>query len=135
MLIGLAAAGVTAMLALPAPAVAKERPADGVRNVEQMEFSARRRDRRVVIRSGPRRAYHRSFYRPHRYAYAPYRYAYHRPYRAYRYAYRPYRAYRYAYAPAYYAYPYHTYAYAPYYYRRGPHIGFGPFGFSIGFGF
>jgi hypothetical protein len=111
-LIGLAAAGVTAMLTLPAPAVAKERPADGVRNVEQMEFSARRRHRRVVRHyHGPRHVY-RS-YRPYRYAYGP------------RYRYRPYYS-------SYY-YPYQSYAYAPYYYRPGPFFSIGPFG--IGFGF
>ena len=119
-LMGLAAAGVTAMLALPAPAIAKERPADGVRNLDQMEFSARRRHRRVIRHYyGPRYGY-RS-YRPYRYAYGP------------RYRYRPYYA---AYGYPYYAsygYPYHSYAYAPYYYRPGPFFSIGPFG--IGFGF
>jgi hypothetical protein len=121
-LIGLAAAGVTAMLALPAPAVANERPGDGVRNVEQMEFSARRRGRRVVRHFyGPRRVYHRSWYRPYRYAYWP-RYSYYRPYYA-------------SYGYPYYSYAYSPYYYSPWYYRRGPHFAFGPFGFSIGFGF
>ncbi len=124
-LIGLAAVGVTAMLTLPAPATAKERPADGVRNAEQMEFSSGRRARRHVRHYrhgrhfyGPRRVYSRSYYRPYRYAYSPYRYGYSRPYYAS------------------YGYPYYSYAYSPYYrplYRPGPFISIGPFG--IGFGF
>jgi hypothetical protein len=124
-LIGLAAAGVTAMLALPAPAIAKDRPADGVRNVEQMEFSAGRRVRRHVWRHhGPRRVYHRhwharSWYRPYRHAYWP------------RYRSWPYYA---SYSYPYYA-PYYAYAYSPYYYRPGPFFSIGPFGFSFGFGY
>jgi hypothetical protein len=119
-LIGLAAIGVTAMLALPTPAIAKDRPADGVRNLEQMEFSSRHRKRRFIRHyHGPRYGY-RSWYRPYRYAYWP-RHRYYRPYYA-----------------SYY-HPYYAYAYSPYYYRpyyhSGPFFGVGPFGFSFGFGF
>jgi hypothetical protein len=101
MMIGLAAAGVAALLAMPLPAVAIERPADGVRNLNQTEFSAARRKRRVVRRYvGPR------------YYYRPYYYRHYDPYYAYGY------------------YPYHRR-----YYRPGPFVGFGPGGFSFGFGF
>src|SRR5688572_17388052 len=81
-LIGLAAVGVTAMLALPAPAVAKDRPADGVRNMEQLEVSSARRHKRRYVRHyyGPRYSYYR-----------PYRYGYYQPYHSYAYSpyYRP----------------------------------------------
>jgi hypothetical protein len=105
-LIGLAAIGTAAMLALPAPAIATDRPADGVRNLEQLEVSSARRKKRRVIRHyyGPRYSYYR-----------PYRYGYYRPY----------------YAP-YHAYAYSPYYYRPYY-RSGPHFGFGPWGFHFGF--
>ena len=94
-----AAVAVTAVFALPAPAVAAEKSADGVRNVEQMDVSSQRRYRRYGYRAyGPRY----------------YRYGYYRPYRSY------YRAPYYAYGPSY---------YNPYYGPRvgvgvGP-IGFG----------
>jgi hypothetical protein len=110
-LVGLAAIGMTAMLAVPVPAVAKDRPADGVRNMEQLEVSsARRHNRRHVRRHyAPRRIYGgRSYYRPYRYGhYSPY--------------YQPYNSY--AYSP---------YYYRPYY-RPGPFISVGPFGFGFGF--
>jgi hypothetical protein len=76
-LIGLAAIGVTAMLALPAPAIAKDRPADGVRNLDQLEMSsARRKYRRHVRRYyAPRYYYSGPRYYPYdAYAYSPYYY-------------------------------------------------------------
>jgi hypothetical protein len=75
----------TAAFSLPAPAVAAEKRAGGVRNVEQMDVSAQRRYRRYGYRSyGPRYGYYRP-YRP--YYYAPY-YAY-APQPYYRPYYRP----------------------------------------------
>ena len=47
-----AAVAVTAVFALPAPAVAAEKRADGVRNVEQMDVSSQRRYRHKVSRYG-----------------------------------------------------------------------------------
>jgi hypothetical protein len=79
-LIGLAAIGVTAMLALPAPAVAKDRPVDGIRSMEQLEFSSSHRKHRRHVRRywGPRYSYSRRYYYPYdAYAYSPY---YNRPY-------------------------------------------------------
>lgn len=75
-----AAAAVTAALAMPATAVAADKRADGVRNMDQTEFSSQRKHRR----------YHAQRY------YGP-RYGYYRPYRPYYYD-APY----YAYAPRYY---------------------------------
>jgi hypothetical protein len=50
-----AAVALTAVVALPAPAVAAEKRADGVRNVEQMDGSSQRRSRRDGYRAyGPR---------------------------------------------------------------------------------
>ena len=83
MIIGLAAIGTAAMLALPAPAVAKDRPADGVRNADQLEVSAARKRRHVRRHYAPRYSYYR-----------PQRYSYYRPY------YEPY--YAYGYSPYYY---------------------------------
>jgi hypothetical protein len=99
-----AAAALTAAFALPAPATAAEKRADGLRPSDQVtEFSAQRRKYRRQV---------------HRY-YAPrygYRYGYrHRPH----YYDAPY----YAYAPRY---------YRPYY-RPGVSVGVGPFGFGLGF--
>ena len=45
-----AAVALTAVFALPAPAVAAEKRADGVRNVEQMDVSSQRRYRRYGYR-------------------------------------------------------------------------------------
>jgi len=100
-----AAAALTAAFALPAPAMAAEKRADGVRNVEQIEVSAQRRKYRNHHR-------HRHVHRYH----GP-RYGYYRPYRPYYYD-APY----YAYAPRY---------YRPY--RPGVSVGVGPFGFGFGF--
>jgi Ni/Co efflux regulator RcnB len=75
-LLGLcAAAAMTAAFALPAPAVAAEKRADGVRNVDQIEVSSRKRHRRHVHRYyAPRYGYRYRAYRPYYYD-APY-YAY-----------------------------------------------------------
>ena len=75
-LIGLAAVGVTAMLALPAPAVAKDRPADGIRNMEQLEVSSARRKKRRYVRHyyGPRYYGGPYHYGYDAYAYSPYYY-------------------------------------------------------------
>jgi hypothetical protein len=76
-----AAVALTAVFALPAPAVAAEKRADGVRNVEQMDVSSQRRYRRYGYRAyGPRYGYYRpyrSYYRAPYYAYAP---RYYQPY-------------------------------------------------------
>ena len=109
-----AAVGLTAAFALPAPAVAAEKRADGVRNVEQMDVSAQRRYGRYGYRNYGYRNYGYRNYGP-RYGY---RHGYYRPYRSY------YRAPYYAYAPQ----PY----YRPYY-RPGVSLGFGPLGFGFGF--
>ena len=101
-----AALAMTAAFAMPGAAVAAEKRADGVRNIEQTtieqttDVSAQRRYRRHAYRS-----------------YGP-RYGSYRPYRPYYYD-APY----YAYAPRYYR-PY----YAP-----GVSVGVGPFGFGFGF--
>ncbi len=75
-------AGLTliAAFALPVPAVAAEKRADGVRNAEQTDVSSqRRRYRRNVYRSGPRYGYYRQhYYNAPYYAYAPQ--PYYRPY-------------------------------------------------------
>jgi hypothetical protein len=75
---------VTGLLALPTPADAKKRRADGLRNVEQVEVSARR-----YRRYHRHRYYGRRYWGPRYYAYArPYYYPYYRPY-YYRPYYRP----------------------------------------------
>ena len=78
-----AAVALTAAFALPAPATAAEKRADGVRNQDQIEVSSQRRYRRYGHR-----------YYGSRYGY--YRHGYYRPYRSY------YNAPYYAYAPRYY---------------------------------
>jgi hypothetical protein len=117
MLAGTAAFALMVVLALPGPAAATERRADGLHknNSAMTEFSSQRRrwHRRHYARRhvwGPRRAYWgpRRYWAP-RYAYYPY--------------YRPRR----------------VYAYSPYYYRpwRRPHYAYAGFpgvSFSIGFG-
>jgi hypothetical protein len=80
-----AAVALTAAFAMPVPAGAAEKRADGVRNQDQTEFSSQRRYRR---------------YYGHRY-YGP-RYGYYRPYRSY------YNAPYYAYAPRPYYRPYYS---------------------------
>ncbi len=76
-----AAVAMTAAFAMPVPASADNaKRADGVRNVDQIEVSARRKYRRHVHRYyGPRYSYrHRPYYydAPY-YAYSP---RYYRPY-------------------------------------------------------
>jgi len=104
MLAVLAALGLATLIALPAPTSAEERRADGVRNLDQIEVSSARRNKRRYVRRyrGPG--------------------VYYRPYYA-----RPY------YYDPYYAYGYYPYYHRRYYYRRGPHFWFGPGGFSFGF--
>jgi hypothetical protein len=100
-LLGLAAAGMLALLSFATPASAAPK-ADGVRNVEQVNLSARRRHYR----------YHRRWVRPY-YSGWPYGgYPYYRSY-----YYRPY------------AYPYYRPYYRPYWYGPGP---FAPIGFGFG---
>ena len=74
-----AALALTAAFAMPVPAGATEKRADGVRNLDQIEVSARRKRKRVVVRHyyGPRYRYARPYYydSPY-YAYSPY----YRPY-------------------------------------------------------
>ena len=75
-----AAVALTAAFALPAPATAAEKRADGVRNQDQIEVSSQRRYRRYGYRYGPRYGYYRpyrSYYNAPYYAYAP---RYYRPY-------------------------------------------------------
>ena len=98
-----AAVALTAAFALPAPAVAAEKRADGVHNMDQLEVSAKRKKHRRHVHRyhGPRYGYYRS-HRPYYYD-APY----------------------YAYSPRY-------YGYRPYY-RPGVSVGVGPFGFGFGF--
>ena len=74
-----AAVALTAAFALPAPATAAEKRADGVRNQDQIEVSSQRRYRRYGYRYGPRYGYYRpyrSYYNAPYYAYAP---RYYRP--------------------------------------------------------
>ncbi len=52
-----AAVALTAAFALPAPATAAEKRADGVRNQDQIEVSSQRRYRRYGYRYGPRYGY------------------------------------------------------------------------------
>ena len=79
-LVSCAALALTAAFALPVPAVAAEKRADGVRNQDQIEVSdQRRRYRRAYRAYGPRYGY----YRPHYYDAPYYAYAprpYYRPY-------------------------------------------------------
>lgn len=82
--LGLAAAGVLALFSFATPAGAAQK-ADGVRNTEQVNLSARRRHYRH---------HHRRWARPYYYGwpyggYPYYRSYYYRPY-AYPYYYRPY---------------------------------------------
>ena len=72
---------MTAVFAMPIPAGATEKRADGVRNAEQTDVSAQRRYRRYGYRYGPRYRY------GYRYGYRPY---YGAPYYAYSPYYRPY---------------------------------------------
>ena len=77
-----AAVALTAAFALPAPAVAAEKRADGMRNAEQMDVSSQRRYRRAYRYYGPRYGYYRP-YRPYYYDAPYYAYAprpYYRPY-------------------------------------------------------
>ena len=66
------------MLALPAPAIAKDRTADGARNIEQVDISARRKHHRRHVRRHWHPRYHytrRHYYYPYgAYAYSPYYY-------------------------------------------------------------
>src|SRR5688572_16195249 len=76
-----AALTLTAAFAMPVPAGATEKRADGVRNMEQTDVSARRRHRRHVHRYyGPRYRY--GYARPYYYDSPYYAYAprYYRPY-------------------------------------------------------
>lgn len=80
-----AAVAISAAFALPASAAPTEKRADGMRNLDQIEVSAKRKRHKRYVRHyyGPRY----SSYRPYRYYDAPY-YAYSpRPY--YRPYYRP----------------------------------------------
>jgi hypothetical protein len=72
-----------AIVALPGPADAAQRGADGIRNLDQYEFSSARRQRRVVRRYvGPRYYSQPYYYGP--YGYQPYGYQpYGYPYRYY----------------------------------------------------
>jgi hypothetical protein len=100
-LIGLAAAGILALISFATPASAAPK-ADGARNtVEQVNLSARRYHRRY---------HHRRYYRPYYYGWPYGGYPYYR-----RYYYRPY------------AYPYYRPYYRPYWYG-GP---FAPIGFGV----
>jgi hypothetical protein len=75
-----AAAALTAALVMPVPAGAMEKRADGVRNMDQIEVSAKRKKRRAVrYYYGPRYSYG---YRPYYYDAPYYAYAprYYRPY-------------------------------------------------------
>jgi hypothetical protein len=106
-LLGLcAAAALTVAFAMPAPAMAAEKRADGLRSTDQVtEFSAQKRKRY----RGHAHRYHRHYHGPRH----GYRYGY---------RYRPHYAPYYAYAPRY---------YRPYY-RPGVSVGVGPFGFGFG---
>jgi hypothetical protein len=86
MLAAFAAIFMLWVMALPGPADAAQRRADGVTNADQAtEFSAQRRYYRRY-----NRRYYRGYYRPYyrRYYYRPY---YYRPYYYRPYYYRPYR--------------------------------------------
>jgi hypothetical protein len=78
-LVALAAGAALFVFALPGPASADERRADGVRNsVEQMEFSSRHR--RWHRRHFVRRHYYRPYYAAPYYGYGyGYPYGYYRP--------------------------------------------------------
>lgn len=99
-----AAAALLVILATPGPARADERPADGVRVLDQHEFSAHRRryrHRHVRRHYSPRVYYRRPYYRPYAYAAAPFfpfPFAFGAPFVAPRYSYRPYYG---GYYPAY----------------------------------
>ena len=57
-----AAVALTAVFALPAPAVAAEKRADGVRNVEQMDVSSQRQISPLRVSDyGPRYGYYRPY--------------------------------------------------------------------------
>ena len=74
-----AAAAVTAVIALPAPAGAAERKAAGVTQTSPTDISAARRHYRGRHYYAPRH-YGRSYYRPYRaYGYDPYYRPYYRP--------------------------------------------------------
>jgi hypothetical protein len=117
-LASMAAFALVSVLALPGPASAAERRADGLRTTDatsMTDVSAYRRWGRGYW--GPRYGFYRPYWRP--------RYAFYRPYWRPRYAfYRPYWRPRYAYWGA----PY-SYGYNPYFYRPRP-----VFALSIGFG-
>jgi hypothetical protein len=83
----LAALGVAAMFATPVQAEPTRTHTDGVRSIEQMEFSAQRRHARGNRHWQRRHVAPRRYYRPYGYAYRPYGYRY-RPYGYYR-PYRP----------------------------------------------
>jgi hypothetical protein len=111
MLAAFAAIFLLWVIALPGPADAAARRANGIASADQLDLSAQRRYYRRGYRGGYyRRPYYgRPYYRSR--AYRPYyRYRY-RPYYRYGY-YRPY--YRYGYYRPYY---YGRYYYRPYYYR------------------
>jgi hypothetical protein len=73
-----AALALTAAFTMPVPAGATEKRADGVRNLDQIEVSAKRKRRYVRRYYAPRYGYYRPYYydAPY-YAYAP---RYYRPY-------------------------------------------------------
>ena len=81
MFAALAAVMLLFVIATPGPADAAQRRADGMRNLDQYEFSsARRRYRRHYRRYAPRYYYRPYYYRPsyyQPYTYGPY---YYRPY-------------------------------------------------------
>jgi hypothetical protein len=78
--LSLAAGAALFVLALPGPAGAAERRADGVRNADQTEFSSahRRWHRRHYVRRHGYRSYGYRSYRPYGYGYG-YPYGYYRP--------------------------------------------------------
>jgi hypothetical protein len=80
LLAALAAIGLTIVVALPGPSQAGERRADGIRNIDQVEVSARRKKRRYVVRRywGPRYYYGAPYYYDPYYAYGYYPYYYRR---------------------------------------------------------
>jgi hypothetical protein len=86
MLAAFAAIFMLWVVALPGPAEAAQRRADGLANIDNTEFSAQRRYRRYYRRGYAPRYYYRRYY-PRRYYYRPY----YRPYYYRPYYYRPYR--------------------------------------------
>jgi len=74
------------IVALPGPADAAQRKADGVGNLDQYEFSSARRKRRIVRRYAVPRYYVQPYYYGP-YGYQPYGY---QPYGYQPYGYRPY---------------------------------------------